>query len=99
MIGRVLLAALLAGIVAGLFMALIQHVRITPLILEAEKYENAGAAHDHAAAGTAETTVAAEAPAEEEGWMPADGMERTLYTTLASMVSGAGFAALMAGVS
>ena len=39
MIGRVLLAALLAGIAAGFIMGVIQHVRITPLILEAEVYE------------------------------------------------------------
>ncbi len=39
MIGRVLLAALLAGIAAGLLMGIIQHWRLTPLILEAEVYE------------------------------------------------------------
>ena len=36
MIGRVLLAALLAGIAAGLIMGAIQHVRLTPLILEGD---------------------------------------------------------------
>jgi len=90
MIGRVLLAALLAGIAAGFLMGAIQHVRITPLILEAEKYEHAGG-HDHGA-GATETTHA-------EAWVPQDGLERTLYTTLASIVAGAGFAALLAGVS
>jgi cobalt transporter subunit CbtA len=105
MIGRVLLAALLAGIAAGLFYGAIQHVRLTPLILEAEKYENAGDghSHDHAAtATTTDTTAAQSAPApadEEEGWAPADGTERTSYTFLASIVAGAGFAALLAGVS
>jgi len=39
MIGRVLLAAILAGIAAGLVMGVIQHVRLTPLIIEAEKFE------------------------------------------------------------
>jgi cobalt transporter subunit CbtA len=104
MIGRVILAALLAGIAAGLFYGAVQHVRLTPLILEAEKYENAGGdghSHDHAAATTtATTTEAAPAPAaEEEAWAPRDGGERTLYTFLASVVAGAGFAALLAGVS
>lgn len=105
MIGRVLLAALLAGIAAGLFYGAIQHVRLTPLILEAEKYENAGDghSHDHAAtATTTDTTAAQSAPApadEEEGWAPADGTERTSFTFLASIVAGAGFAALLAGVS
>lgn len=107
MIGRVLLAALLAGIAAGLFYGAVQHVRLTPLILEAEKYENAGDghAHDHAAAAPTTTTTeqapppAAEAPAEDEAWAPADGGERTFYTFMASIVAGAGFAALLAGVS
>lgn len=115
MIGRVILAALLAGIAAGLFYGAVQHLRLTPLILEAEKYENAGGAHAHDHAAMATTTEAApaqstpqaapaavaEAPAaeEEEGWAPADGAERTLYTFLASILAGAGFAAILAGVS
>src|SRR5262245_38921629 len=107
MIGRVILAALLAGIAAGLFYGAVQHVRLTPLILEAEKYENAsdGHAHDHAAATEATAaqsmpTPAVQVPAaEEEGWAPSDGAERTLYTFLASILAGAGFAAILAGVS
>lgn len=105
MIGRVLLAALLAGIAAGLFYGAIQHVRLTPLILEAEKYESAGDghSHDHGAAATSPTTTEqAPAPAaevEHESWAPADGAERTTYTFLASIVAAAGFAAALAGVS
>lgn len=105
MIGRVLLAALLAGIAAGLFYGAIQHVRLTPLILEAEKYETAGDGHSHdhgAAATTPTTTEQAPAPAaeaEHESWAPADGAERTTYTFLASIVAAAGFAAALAGVS
>jgi cobalt transporter subunit CbtA len=103
MIGRVILAALLAGIAAGLFYGAIQHVRLTPLILEAEKYENAGDghSHDHAAATTTTTqsAPATEAAAEEEAWAPANGAERTLYTFLASIVAAAGFAAMLAGIS
>lgn len=103
MIGRVILAALLAGIAAGLFYGAIQHVRLTPLILEAEKYENAGDghSHDHAAATTttAHSAPATEAAAEEGAWAPADGAERTFYTFLASIVAAAGFAAVLAGIS
>jgi cobalt transporter subunit CbtA len=105
MIGRVILAALLAGIAAGLFYGVIQHVRLTPLILEAEKYENAGGGHmhDHAAMTTTTTTEAsapaAEAAPEEEAWAPADGLERTTFTFSASILAGAGFAAILAGIS
>ena len=79
MIGRVLLAALLAGIAAGFLMGAIQHVRITPLILEAEKYEHAGG-HDHGTADAAATS-------QEDAWAPQNGLERTFYTTLASIVA------------
>jgi cobalt transporter subunit CbtA len=105
MIGRVILAALLAGIAAGLFYGAVQHVRLTPLILEAEKYENAGDghAHDHAAivttTTTQATTPASEPAPNEETWVPRDGAERTLFTFLAGIVAGAGFAAILAGVS
>ncbi len=66
MIGRVLLAALLAGIAAGLIMAAIQHLRLTPMIVAAERFETAG--HDHAATGEA---AAAESHDHGEGWAPA----------------------------
>jgi cobalt transporter subunit CbtA len=102
MIGRVILAALLAGIVAGVFYGAIQQVRLTPLILEAEKYENAGSGHSHdtAAATTQSPVGTAGGPAEaEEAWAPVDGFERSFFTFLASMIAGAGFAALLAGVS
>jgi cobalt transporter subunit CbtA len=102
MIGRVILAALLAGIAAGLFYGVIQHARLTPLILEAEKYEKGGGhGHDHAAmTTTAETSApAAETAPEEEAWAPADGLERTTLTFTASILAGAGFAAILAGIS
>jgi cobalt transporter subunit CbtA len=91
MTGRVLLAALLAGIVAGLIMSAIEHVKLTPLILAAEKYENRGApAHQH---GTEPQ------PPPQDAWAPQNGLERTLYTTLTSVIAGAGFASLLAGIS
>jgi cobalt transporter subunit CbtA len=97
MIGRVILAALLAGIAAGILMSGIQQVRITPLILEAEKYETPIA---EAQAGAAEQAVGATMSAsEDKAWVPSDGFERTLFTTLAAVATGAGFAALLAGVS
>lgn len=96
MIGRVVLAALLAGIAAGLIMGAIQHVRLTPFILQAESFETAGATaghtHDHAEAGH-------EHDHGDGGWAPADGWQRTLATTLTAAMTGAGFAAVLAAVS
>jgi predicted cobalt transporter CbtA len=64
MIGRVVLAALLAGIAAGVIMGAIQHLRLTPFIIAAENFEAAGAA-DHA-------HVAPEAGATNEAHSHAD---------------------------
>lgn len=108
MIGRVLLAALLAGIAAGLIMGIIQHVRLTPLILEAETFETAGNAaghtHEHAAsAADAGHDHGDEVHGDEvhggEVWAPADGWQRTLSTTVTATMAGAAFAAIMAGIS
>ena len=86
MIARIIIAAALAGLVAGMAAAAIQQVRVTPLIHAAEKYEQAEAAdatqqHDAAA------------------WEPAGGLERTLYTVAADLIAGVGFALLLAAVS
>jgi cobalt transporter subunit CbtA len=87
MIARAVLAVILCGIAAGLVMGVVQHVRLTPLIIQAETYEIEGG-HDHSAH--------VHAPA---AWSPAEGLERTVYTSLASALAGAGFAALLAGVA
>ena len=105
MIGRLVLAALIAGMAAGFIYGGVQHVQTTPLILAAEVYETAPA-HDHAAAATdpaapaeAAATPTPEHEEEEEEWAPADGWPRTLSTTISSMITGAGFALLLAAVS
>jgi cobalt transporter subunit CbtA len=99
MIGRLVLAALIAGMAAGFIYGGVQHVQTTPLILAAEVYETAPA-HDHAAAATDPAVTPALVPEHEEvEWAPADGWQRTLSTTISSMITGAGFALLLAGVS
>lgn len=95
MITRVLLAAIIAGVIAGAVAASIQIWRVTPLILAAEVYENqsdAGAAHAHGAAepGAHQHEQAGEA------WAPEEGLERTAYTLLSSIVMGVAFAFVLA---
>lgn len=103
MIGRVVLAVLLAGIAAGLVMGVIQHVRLTPLILEAEAFERAGTPASHSHGTTPETGSTTESDGHDhdhgEGWAPADGWQRTLSTTVTAAMTGAGFAAVLAAVS
>ncbi len=99
MIGRVILAALLAGIAAGLCMGVLQQVRLTPLILEAEKYEMADLGHDHEASADGSSVnhaamhhAATADDAETGSW-------RTPLTFASTAVAGAGFAAVLCGVS
>lgn len=86
MIAKIIIAAALAGLIAGLVAAAIQQVRVTPLIHAAEKYEKAepaAAGHEHDAAA----------------WEPADGIQRMGFTVAADLVAGVGFALLLAAVS
>jgi cobalt transporter subunit CbtA len=88
MIGRILLAVILSGIAAGLVMGLIQHVRLTPLILQAETFEHV--AHGHGAEAHSHG---------EHSWSPENGLERTFYTTLSAVITAVGFGLLMIGVA
>jgi cobalt transporter subunit CbtA len=83
------LVAALAGLVAGLFDTAAQAVRVTPLIYEAETYEQAAVApHEH------EDAVAPHAH-EAAAWAPEDGAERIGYTALANVLTALGFGLLL----
>jgi cobalt transporter subunit CbtA len=118
MLKNLILSAAAAGVAAGLLTAVIQHVTTTPIILEAERYEDTGHRHnavaasheheagtpvqEHAPAAAAELAMSEAAPAapdygEEEEWIPADGLERTFYTSLATTVIAVGFALALLG--
>ena len=90
-------SALLAGILSGVGITLVQHVTTTPLILHAEEFEKAEAsdkhfslvaytlAHGKEKLGTVKVDV----------WGPEKGFERFAYTTLANIIFGVGFALLL----
>ena len=106
MTGKIVLAALIAGMLAGVVLAGIQHVRLSPLILQAEVYEKAADAAAEAKTAAEPAAKCAEnmpgmttCNGDQKPWEPADGIERTLYTTGASMLAGAGFALMLAGIS
>lgn len=83
MLRKILTTGLLAGVAAGIFFSIIQIVAINPLIAEAEVLEAAAAASTPAPPGI-------------ESWSPADGLERTGYTVLASVLAGVGFGFILA---
>jgi cobalt transporter subunit CbtA len=94
MFSRVLMTALAAGVLAGLFLFAAHMAKTTPLIVHAEVYENAApseAAHAPVAA------PAGEAKAEPEEWGPEDGFERSAYTLLADLLAAIGLAFLLVG--
>jgi len=96
---RIVFAAALAGLVAGVAVTVLHHFSTVDLILKAEVYEKAGEA-DGAATETAtgsETATATAIAGEHDGqeWEPTDGFERTAYTLLADIVTGVGFALLL----
>jgi len=92
-----LTVAVLAGIGAGVANWAAHMFGTTPLILEAEVYENAGAPAEPAAQATAHTHEAGTAEHEHdaEAWAPADGWERNLYSLGAEIVTGVGYALLL----
>src|SRR5437899_3224343 len=102
---RLLVTAVLAGLIAGVFVTIVHQISTVPVILKAEVYEKA--AEDAApAAATGAVASSAMAPAEaghdhgsadaahehdEGGWEPSDGLERNLFTVVADILTGVGF--------
>ena len=80
----IILTALLAGGLAGLVLGGVQQFTVVPMILEAETYETAGAEEHEATHGH-----------EAEEWAPEDGIERTFWTVLNSVLVGIGFGMLL----
>ena len=95
LLGRLLTAALVAGVVAGLAVSLVQHFTTTPLILAAEIHEAGAGASAHHGHGPDHGDAAAASEGAAGPWAPADGIERALYTVLANVVLGVGFALLL----
>ena len=110
MITRVLAVGLLAGLVAGLSVAVLQKFTTTPIILAAEVYEEADEAKAQRASLKFDPYgVAAEArlilvhdhsengagEGPQEEWEPHDGLERTLYASTATIATAIGFALMI----
>jgi cobalt transporter subunit CbtA len=96
---NIVFAAVIAGLLSGLLMTVMQSFSTVPLILAAETYENADgeeAGHSHSHDATPAAGAAAPAAADhhhdEEAWAPADGLERFVYTAAADVLSAIGFA-------
>jgi cobalt transporter subunit CbtA len=112
MFRKLVFSAAGAGLAVCLVVSVLQFFTTEPLILHAEVYEKAGeaASSGHgsampamgqpAVASTPIASAAASAPAHEHeagAWEPADGLERTLYTTLANLLVGIAISLMILG--
>ena len=104
MFRRIFYTAIVAGILGGAAISVVQHFTTTPIILHAETFENGG---DHDKHGTLKKGITLVSPAfahsdktaatagEDEAWGPQEGLERTMYTSLANVLTGVGFSMIL----
>lgn len=94
---RIVLCALLVGALAGLLVSAVQHWQVIPIIAAAEVFESAGEsvepsvtmAHEH------DDTHGAAHVLEEQAWEPEEGVERHIWTAIANVMTGIGFALIL----
>ena len=94
MIIRIFFAAILAGIVAGVFYTGAQAVKVVPIIIEAEAYESGGETlknHSHATAAEGQTAH----EHNPDAWAPQDGFERTFYSLISNVLVGVAYSLLL----
>ncbi|KGD95743.1 CbtA family protein [Rhizobium sp. YS-1r] len=101
---NIVFTAVIAGLLSGLLLTVMQSFSTVPLILQAESYENAGGgevghSHSHEAAPAGNAAAPADHHHDEEAWMPADGFERFIYTAAADMLAAIGFGLILIAVS
>ncbi len=100
MLIRIVMSALLTGALAGVLVFAGHMWKTTPLILHAENYENSGPAGS-AASGSAhahgDQAAKGGAHADDAGWAPADGLQRTAFTLLSDVITAIGFAFVLIG--
>lgn len=87
---RIIAAAASAGILAGLLLTAVQQIQVIPVLLQAEVYENA--ATNAFQSGHADSSVGHD----HDAWQPANGLERTIFSTVSNIILALGFALLLA---
>jgi cobalt transporter subunit CbtA len=105
MFRRIFFTAIVAGLLGGIGISVVHEYTTTPLILHAEEFEKSGdeGLHKH---GFYDRGISLIPPARAHGpaktaadggatWGPGNGLERTLFTTLANIITGIGFALIL----
>lgn len=91
MFKRIAYVAAFAGLLAGLLLTAAQQIRVIPILLQSEVYEEAAAAKQ---AQTAPAHAGHEHEPDE--WQPENGWQRTAFTAAANIVLSVAFALLLA---
>lgn len=94
MIKRIARTAGFSGLLAALLLTLLQSLWVTPLILQAETFENSAPSAEHLAHGDGAVAHTHDA----EAWAPEDGWQRVLSTTGGNLVVAVGFALILAAL-
>lgn len=94
---RIVSAAVVAALVAGLWLSVARQIWVVPLILQAEESERKGPEHaTHDGHGTPPDGSAERiAAAMEPEWTPAEGLQRNGLTWIANGITAFGFALLL----
>ena len=99
----IVFSSVIAGLIVGAIVTMIQQFGTVPLILRAEVFEKAAEQHRHEAASAASQGAVAEhshvqSEHATEAWEPRDGLERNAYTAAANALTAIGFALLLAAI-
>jgi cobalt transporter subunit CbtA len=96
---RIVLYAVLVGVVGGLLLTAVQTWQVVPIIQSAERFEGAPVtAAPQGSAGYPSTAHGHDHGAHDHSagaWAPSDGAERTAYTLLANVLIAIGLALIM----
>jgi cobalt transporter subunit CbtA len=100
MLGKIILSTIFAGLLAGLVLAGIQYVRLTPLIEAAEAYETPeAAALAEVSKPCVENMPGMKMCSDDRRPLIMHDEFRGAKTTVASMLAGVGFGVLLVGIS
>jgi len=90
---RIILSAVIVGMLTGMLLSAIQVVGVTPILLDAEVYEVAN--EPTPITHNMPEHMDAESHHSGEAWGPEDGFERISYTVLANILAAIGFACML----
>ena len=98
---KILLTSLVAGFIAGFFVFAVQSFKLTPLIIQAEAYENLDSTNkDSGNKGLAKASMDIghhHDHGSAETWKPTGSFERGLYTLVTNLGMSIGFALILVG--